>query len=62
MGAMEDRPLDRQMADERDEDVADIEASREALVEYEAHGGEDAEAFFADLTRLQAHNAGESAK
>lgn len=31
---------------ERQEDAEDIEASREALTEYEAHGGEDADAFF----------------
>jgi plasmid stability protein len=31
---------------ERQEDAEDIEASAEALTEYQAHGGEEADAFF----------------
>ena len=34
---------------ERQEDAEDIEASAEALAEYEAHGGEDADAFFRSM-------------
>jgi plasmid stability protein len=31
---------------ERQEDAEDVEAANEALAEYDAHGGEDADAFF----------------